>query len=76
MTIPLVLAEAAEVSVSVFDVLGRQVAILADGQAEAGRRELVVEASTLPAGLYVVRATVRTDRGAVQVFTQRVSVIQ
>jgi hypothetical protein len=76
VTVPLVLPEAAEVRVVVYDVLGRQVAMLAEGQTEAGRRELTLDGRALPAGLYVVRATVRSDRGAMQVFTQRVSVIR
>jgi len=57
VTIPFVLPEAAEVSVSVFDVLGRRVAVLADGRLEAGRRELTLDGAKLPAGLYVVRAS-------------------
>ncbi len=75
-TVPLVLPEAAEVSVTVFDVLGRQVAVLADGRVEAGRREFVLNGGVLPAGLYVVRATVRTDGGTERAFSRRVSLVR
>jgi hypothetical protein len=44
------------VRVSVFDALGREVAILFDGTLGANEaRSLTLDASTLPAGLYVVR---------------------
>ena len=56
VTVPLVLPEAAEVSVAVFDVLGRQVAVLADGRVEAGTHRFAFEVSMLPSGVYVVRA--------------------
>ena len=75
-TVPLVLPEAAEVSVMVFDVLGRRVASLADGRAEAGRREFVLDGGALPAGLYVIRAMVRTDGGTERAFSRRVSLVR
>ncbi len=75
-TVPLMLPEAAEVSVAVFDVLGRQVAILVDGRVEAGRREFTLDGGALPAGLYVVRATVRTDGGTERAFSRRVSMVR
>ncbi len=76
VTVPLVLPEVADVSVAVFDVLGRQVAVLADGRAEVGRREFVLDGGALPAGLYVVRATVRTDSGTARAFSRRVSIVR
>ena len=54
-TVAFVLPEAAEVQVSVYDVLGRRVALVAAGAFEAGRHEAALDASALPAGLYVVR---------------------
>src|SRR5690606_1437056 len=51
---------AARVRVAVYDVLGREVAVLADGRFEAGRYEATLDASGLAAGLYLVRATVVT----------------
>ncbi|MEP0546273.1 MAG: T9SS type A sorting domain-containing protein [Rhodothermales bacterium] len=76
VTVPLVLSEVAEVSVVVYDVLGRQVAVLADGRVEAGRHAFALDGGTLPAGLYIVRATVRTDDGTERAFSQRVSIVR
>ena len=56
VTVPLTLAEASTVSVAVYDVLGRRVAVLADGPLAAGQHRLRFEADGLPSGLYVVRA--------------------
>ena len=65
-TVAFALPEAAEVRVAVYDVLGRRVALLAEGAFEAGRHEVAFDGSALPAGLYVVRlqagAAVRTQR--------------
>ncbi len=49
--------EAAAVRVAVFDVLGREVAVLADGERPAGRHALRLDAARLSAGVYVVRMT-------------------
>ncbi len=50
-----VLPAAAEVSLAVFDALGREVARLAEGPMEAGEHRARFDASGLPAGAYVVR---------------------
>jgi hypothetical protein len=50
-------ADVQAVRVEVLDVLGRRVAVLHDGELEGGAHALVFDASSLPAGLYVVRAT-------------------
>ncbi|MEM8556590.1 MAG: T9SS type A sorting domain-containing protein [Bacteroidota bacterium] len=55
-----------KVVATVYDVLGREVASLADGQLGAGEHGLTFEASNLPTGLYLVhlladgRSTTRT----------------
>jgi subtilisin family serine protease len=64
----LVLERTADVSVGVYDVLGREVATLHDGPLAAGPHAFVLDAARLPAGVYVVRA--RTASGvAVQRLT-------
>ncbi|MEO1077542.1 MAG: T9SS type A sorting domain-containing protein, partial [Bacteroidota bacterium] len=55
---PLVLGEASEVHVAVVDLLGREVAVLAEGTRAAGTYALTFETAGLPAGVYVVRAAI------------------
>ena len=52
-TIAYELPEAAEASLSVYDVLGRRVAIVGGGPQEAGRREVIWEAAGVASGLYL-----------------------
>ncbi|MEO0742832.1 MAG: T9SS type A sorting domain-containing protein [Bacteroidota bacterium] len=68
VTVPLALPEAAEARVIVYDVLGRTVAVLAEGRHDAGTYDLTVATSDLAAGVYVVRA-VSESSTAVQTFT-------
>jgi parallel beta-helix repeat protein len=49
------LAEAGPVRLEVYDAIGRRVAVLADGQQEAGRHEVTFDGSDLPSGIYVYR---------------------
>ncbi len=63
------LPEASDVRVAVYDVLGREVAVLADAQMSAGETTVRVTPGALAAGTYVVRATV-----AGHVLTQRLTV--
>ncbi|MEM1128523.1 MAG: lamin tail domain-containing protein [Bacteroidota bacterium] len=49
------LPEASEVRLVVYDVTGREVMRLVDGQLEAGQHTVRFEASTLPSGVYVYR---------------------
>ena len=42
----------AQVKLSVFDVLGREVAVLVDGALPAGRHELTVDTGDWPSGIY------------------------
>ena len=46
------------VSISVYDVLGRQVGILVDGDVHAGRHQVMWDAGELPSGIYFVRMNV------------------
>ncbi len=51
------LAQAGHVRITVFDVLGREVATPVDGSATAGRHEVEFDAAHLPSGLYLYRIT-------------------
>ncbi|PAP78174.1 FG-GAP-like repeat-containing protein [Rubrivirga marina] len=55
VTVPFAVAEPGAVRLAVYDVLGREVARLADGVAEAGAHAARLETRGLPAGAYVVR---------------------
>ncbi|MEP0545821.1 MAG: T9SS type A sorting domain-containing protein [Rhodothermales bacterium] len=54
-TVALTLDAAANARVVVYDVLGRAVAMLADGALGAGTHELMLDGRGLPVGVYVVR---------------------
>jgi len=53
------LHESGQVRVSIFDALGRSIAILADTRMEAGRHELTWDAARLASGMYLVRLETR-----------------
>lgn len=55
VTIEYALPEPADVTIAVYDVLGRRVATLADGRAEAGRHRAAAEVGQMPSGTYFVR---------------------
>ncbi|MEO0558444.1 MAG: T9SS type A sorting domain-containing protein [Bacteroidota bacterium] len=65
-TLRYALAEAQDVQLVVMDLLGREVARLADGAHQAGDHEAAFDATALPSGLYIVRLrvgdTVQTRR--------------
>ena len=67
---------AASVRVVVYDVLGREVAVLADSPVEAGRHEVVFEAGSLPAGVYLVRMTTDGASGGGFAQTRRITLVR
>ena len=69
------LPQAAEVSVVVYDVLGRRVATLAEGRFEAGTHRFRFHSTRLPAGMYLVRAEMEGPATA-RVFTARLTVVR
>ncbi len=64
--------EASHVRLVVYDVLGRAVATLADGELEAGQHAVRFDASGLPSGMYLVRLAADGPSGSF-VTTQRVT---
>ncbi|HEX8386271.1 MAG TPA: alpha-amylase family glycosyl hydrolase [Rubricoccaceae bacterium] len=56
-TVRYTLPEGADVRLDAYDVLGRRVATLAEGAQGAGAHEASLDASALPAGVYVLRLT-------------------
>ncbi len=65
------LAEAGRVRLVVYDLLGREVAVLVDGERAAGRYESAVDVGPLAAGVYLARLAVG-DRS----FTRRLTVLR
>jgi parallel beta-helix repeat protein len=65
-TITVTLPEAADLTVTVYNVAGQQVAELANGQYTAGNHTLTFDASGMASGLYFVRASVPKELDQVQ----------
>ncbi len=70
-TIGFELDRATDVSLVVYDVRGREVAVLTDGMMEAGQHTVTFDAASLPSGVYVYRLTTGT-----QVETGRLTLVQ
>ena len=70
-TVRVALDRAQAVRIVLFDVTGRQVAVVADGTFEAGVTPVTVAADALPAGLYILRLEAE---GAA--LTERLSVVR
>ena len=68
------LGEPSEVSVDVYDVLGRRVLAVGGGVRARGRHEVAVATDRLAPGTYVVRTRVLAAGGAVRAFVHRLSV--
>ena len=69
VTVAYTLDAPGRVGLSVYDALGRQVAVLAEGPHQGGVHRAAFEAGPLPAGVYVVRLV-----AAGRVLTQRLTV--
>jgi len=65
------LPSAQDVRVVAYDVLGREVAVLAEGTQPAGEQEVTFDAASLPSGIYVVRLTAGKTT-----ITRRVTVVR
>ena len=76
-TLVFLLDRPADVRLSAYDVLGREVARLADGVLDAGRHEVVFDASALPSGIYLLRMAAQSENeGTVRTFTQRITLLR
>ncbi len=60
------LSAVSRVSLRVYDILGRQVATLAEGIEQAGPHNVTFHASGLASGTYFARFTARDERGSVK----------
>gem|GEM_PF-4150071 len=75
-TVPFALPETSQVRIEVYDVLGRHVAVLADGRYEAGRHAVSFDAGAIASGLYLIRAQIASGSGAVHTFTQKLTLMK
>ncbi|MDQ7041175.1 MAG: T9SS C-terminal target domain-containing protein [Rhodothermus sp.] len=77
VSMPLLLARPAYVQVVVYDLLGREVARLMDGEFAVGHYEVHWAASpTLPSGMYVVRVVVSATDGRRQIAQRLVTLVR
>jgi hypothetical protein len=70
-TVTFELDRAQAATVAVYDLLGREVAVLARGEQPAGRTTVTLDAAALPAGLYIVHLA-----GETATATQKVVVVR
>lgn len=75
-TIRFGLPEAAHVTLTVYDALGRQAAALVDGPTPAGMHEAVFEAGSRPSGVYLYRVEARGESGRSYVRSGRVLLVK
>ena len=74
--VPFALPEAAQVRISVYDVRGRRVAVLASGVYAAGRHRVLFDGSGWSSGVYLVRSEMVTNGGEVHQFTQLLTLVK
>jgi hypothetical protein len=74
--VPFEVAEASRVRLAVYDVLGREVALLAAGAFEPGRYEASFDGRGLAAGLYLVRAHVESGSGPGRSYVERITLVR
>jgi hypothetical protein len=76
MVVPFEVSAAVRVRLTVYDVLGREVAVLADGTYQPGRYEAVFDGGGLAAGLYFVQARVASGARAGHLYVARVMLVR
>ena len=65
-TIVVDLPASSDVRLAVYDLLGREVAVLMEGEVEPGSHRVTFTANTLASGVYICRLTARDEYGAVR----------
>lgn len=65
-----------DVRLEVYDMLGRSVATLVDGQVAAGTHQVSFDANNLSSGVYLYRLTANGLNGANQIFTKKLTLIK
>ena len=70
-TVRFTLDRAQDVRVALYDVLGREVAVVADGTFGAGEQTAAVPTAGLPAGVYVLRLQAEGAQTSLQISVVR-----
>ena len=73
---PLALGAPARVRAAVYDALGREVAVIHEGEMEAGAHALRVESAGWAPGLYLLRVDVTGEDGATERHLRRFTVVR
>ena len=74
--VPFELEQSAHVSLAVYDVLGREVAVLVDGYHEAGYHTATFDGTQLASGLYFVRASAELEGGARSIMQRQITLMK
>lgn len=75
-TISYQLPEAMEVNIRVFDILGRQVALLVNKQETAGFHEVQLNASALASGMYLYKINAKTVTGTTYTLEKKMMLVK
>jgi hypothetical protein len=62
--------------VAVFDLLGREVAVLIEGDLPAGRTSFDMGAGGMAPGIYLIRALLESPGGAAQTLVRRLAIVR
>ncbi len=75
-TLAFELPQASRVSLNIYDVLGREIVALAEGDFEPGRHEVVFDARSVASGLYIARIVAETEDGSVTSRIRRMTLLK
>ena len=75
-TLAFELPQASRVTLQVYDVLGREIVRLAEGDYEPGRHEVVFDARNVASGLYIARFIAETEDGGVATKIRRMTLLK
>ena len=75
-TLAFELPQASRVVLTVYDVLGREIVRLAEGDFEPGRHEVVFDARNVASGLYIARFVAETEDGSVATKIRRMTLLK
>ena len=76
-TIPFTMADAGQVRIEIYDLIGRRVAVLTDRMYEAGRHNVRWDGSSAASGVYLIRMLVMTrENNAPMLFHRSMTLVK